>query len=291
MVRDTAACPGNAGYTSDVDAQSATTALGELTSSAHDDLPLDRGALLIAAAFDRELDVDREVAMLDGLAQGARGRVSPDLDPLTAINELNEYLFDHIGFAGNEADYYDPRNSLLHEVLRRRLGIPITLSLVYVEVGRRLGLPLRGVGMPGHFLVRHGDESSLFIDPYYSGVLLSEAECAERLRRISDTVRWDRSFLAPVTNRAFLARMLRNLSAIWVKRNDAENAIASLGLLMAVQPEETGHWRDRGMLFYKLGDRTLALDDLEHYLDAAFSAPDAWYVRRVVEKIRSGEPD
>ncbi len=224
-----------------MDAESATNALEELSRRAQDDLPLDRGALLIAAAFDPEVDVDRETGLLDSLAQGASRRVSAELDPLTAINELNAYLFDHVGFAGNEADYYDPKNSMLHEVLRRRLGIPITLSVVYIEVGRRLGLPLRGVGMPGHFLVRHDEEPSAHIDPYYRGTLLSEAECVERLRRISGAVRWDRSFLDPVTDRSVLARMLRNLSAIWVGRNDTPRAILSLGLLMAVQPEESGH--------------------------------------------------
>lgn len=272
-----------------MDAQSATDALAELAADARDDLPLDRGAFLVAAAFDPDLDVEREVGVLDALAQGAARRVAAEFDPLTAINELNEYLFDHVGFGGNDADYYDPRNSLLHEVLRRRLGIPITLSVVYIEAGRRLGMPLRGVGMPGHFLVRHDAEPSLYIDPFHRGALLSEEECAERLRRISDTVRWERAFLTPATDRAILARMLRNLSAVWVKRDDAPNAILALGLLMAVQPEESGHWRDRGMLRYKRGDRALALEDLERYLEASFSAPDAWYVRRLIERIRSGE--
>ena len=276
-------------YTRRVDAQSATDALAELAADARDDLPLDRGAFLIAAAFAPDLDVEREIGVLDALAQGGSRRVSVGLDPLTAINELNEYLFDHVGFAGNDGDYYDPRNSLLHEVLRRRLGIPITLSVVYIEAGRRLGMPLRGVGMPGHFLVRHDSEPSLYIDPFHRGALLNETECAERLRRISDTVRWERAFLTPAADRAILARMLRNLSAVWVKRDDAPNAILALGLLMAVQPEESGHWRDRGMLRYKRGDSALALEDLERYLEASFSAPDAWYVRRLIERIRSGE--
>ena len=198
----------------DVDVPSATRALGALTAD-RDGPPLDRGALLIAAAFAPEVDVDRELGLLDALAQGARGRVTADLDPLAAVNNLNEYLFDHVGFSGNETDYYDPRNSLLHEVVRRRLGIPVTLSLVYIETGRRLGIPLVGIGMPGHFLVRHRREESLFVDPFYGGALLSASECAERLRRISGAVRWHRSFLEPVSRRDLLARMLRNLAALW----------------------------------------------------------------------------
>lgn len=268
-----------------MDAPSATRTLGEL-AAAQDGPPLDRGALLIAAAFDSSVDRDRELALLDSLARGADGRVTASLDPLAAVNALNEYLFDHVGFRGNEADYYDPRNSLLHEVLRRRLGIPITLSLVYIETGRRLGVPLVGVGMPGHFLVRHQQEEALFIDPFYSGGLLSESECAERLRAISGAVRWHRSFLEPVTNQAFLARMLRNLAAVWVERGEAGNAVLSLDLLIALQPKETGHHRDRGMLHYRRGEHGLALTDLERYLDTASSAPDAWHVRRMVERIR-----
>lgn len=270
-----------------MDAITATEALAQAAAEHGDDAPLDRGAFLIAAAFDPEVDVERELKALDALARGAERSVAGAEGALSAVNELNEYLFDHVGFSGNEHDYYEPRNSLLHEVLRRRLGIPITLSVVYIEVGRRLGMPLRGVGMPGHFLVRHDDEPSLFVDPYYRGAVLTEQECAERLRSIADTVRWERAFLTPVTPRAILARMLRNLSAVWVKRGDTESAIVALGLLMAVQPEETGHWRDRGMLRYQLGDHALALADLERYIDVSFTAPDVWYVRRVIERIRA----
>ena len=272
-----------------MDAVSVTTLLADLTGDAHDDVPLDRGALLIAAAFDPAVDVEAELALLDALAHGASNRISGDLDALHSINELNEYLFDHVGFTGNESDYYDPLNSFLPQVLRRRLGIPISLSLIYKEVGRRLGIPLLAIGMPGHFIVRHRDEPSLFIDPFYRGVLLSEAECAERVRKISPSVRWDRAFLSPISNRAFLARMLRNLSAIWVNRGETDEAVVALSLLIAVQPEELGHLRDRGMLRYNRGEHAPALEDLARYLESAIGAPDAWYVRRIVEKIRAEE--
>ena len=272
-----------------MDAVSVTTLLADLTGDAHDDVPLDRGALLIAAAFDPAVDVEAELALLDALAHGASNRISNDLDALQSINELNEYLFDHVGFTGNESDYYDPLNSFLPQVLRRRLGIPISLSLIYKEVGRRLGIPLLAIGMPGHFIVRHRDEPSLFIDPFYRGVLLSEAECTERVRKISPSVRWDRAFLSPISNRAFLARMLRNLSAIWVNRGETNEAVVALSLLIAVQPEELGHLRDRGMLHYNRGEHALALEDLARYMESAMGAPDAWYVRRIVEKIRAEE--
>lgn len=269
-----------------VDTQSATNAIGDLATAEGEEIPLDRGALLIAAAFDHEVDVEHELGVLDSLAQGVARRMPHDLDPLASVNELNDYLFENIGLEGNDTDYYDPKNSLIHEVLRRRLGIPITLSLVYVEVGRRLGVPFQGVGMPGHFLVRHRDERSLYIDPFYKGVLLSEEDCAERLKKISTSVRWDKSFLHPISSRAFLARMLRNLSAIYVSKNEAKQAITALHILVAIQPEEPGHLRDRGLLLHQTGDNGSALSDLESYLNSSFAAPDAWYIQRVVDQIR-----
>ncbi|MEX2598198.1 MAG: transglutaminase-like domain-containing protein [Dehalococcoidia bacterium] len=251
-----------------------------------DDVDLAAGALLIAAAFDHDVDVEHELRVLDALAAGVRDRMPLEGSHLASVNVLNDYLFDEIGFAGNEAHYYDPRNSLLHEVLARRLGIPITLSLVYIETGCRLGIPLQGVGMPGHFLVRHVEEDSLYIDPFYRGIMLSEVECAERLRKITGNIRWDRSFLHPINNRSFLARILRNLSAIWVKEEALDDAVLTLGMLIALQPGEPGHRRDRGMLRYRLGEHDNALHDLETYLENDVAAPDAWYVRRLTEEIR-----
>ena len=131
-------------------------------------------------------------------------------EPLHALNTLSEYLFDEVGFRGNREDYYDPRNSLLNCVLSRRQGIPITLSLVYVEVGRRLGIPLVGVGMPGHFLVKHQAIDDLYIDPFHSGILLSEFECALRLQEmVGERLRWNPDYLAPVNKLSFIARIMR----------------------------------------------------------------------------------
>ena len=143
-----------------------------------EEIKLDRAALVLAAAEYPELDVARETSVLDSLAAGAARRLSGQQDPLSSINELNDYLFDEVGFRGNEDEYYDPRNSYLNEVLARRLGIPIPLSLVYIETGRRLGVPLLGVGMPGHFMVRHAGVDDLFVDPFRGGILLTEQECA-----------------------------------------------------------------------------------------------------------------
>ena len=246
-------------------------------------------ALTAAAALGEEIDVELEKTRLDDVAKEARERVALAEGPLGQINALNETMFDDLGFAGNTDDYYDPRNSLLNQVIERRLGIPITLSLVYIEVGARVGIPLAGVGMPGHFLVKHDAESSLFVDPFHRGVILDEGECIQQFSRINEGLHWDPLFLSPVAPRSLLARMLRNLGAIWTQREDLALAERVLTLLMALQPGEAGHKRDRGMLRFRLGQRDDALADLESYLDPSTSAPDTWYVRRMVDRIKGGD--
>lgn len=247
-------------------------------------------AMTVAAAMRPEADVEQGLDQLTELAAGASFRVARAESPLGQINALNARLFDELGFSGNVDDYYDPRNSLLDAVIERRLGIPITLSLLYIEVARRLEVPMVGVGMPGHFLVRHVDEESLYVDPYNRGVILSEAECVAQFHRVNQGVRWDPAFLAPVSDRALLARMLRNLGAIWTQRAQLRQAEQVLTMLVALQPGEAGHLRERGMLRFRLGERDQALTDLERYIDASVSAPDAWYVRRLIDRIR-GESD
>ena len=246
------------------------------------------GALLIGAAVEADVDVDRQLSLLDDMASAVRERAEAADGTLAQINVLNDYLFDDLGFTGNNEDYYDPRNSMLHHVLSRRIGIPITLSLLYVEVGARVGVPLVGIGMPGHFLVRHEADNSIFIDPFHRGVMLTEKECAHQFRLINQRVRWQKAFLAPVTKHAFLARVMRNLSAIWVQREELEQAERVLGLLVVLQPDELGHRRDRGMLRHRLGNPAGALEDLEAYLERQESAPDTWHVRGVVSQLRDG---
>lgn len=243
-------------------------------------------ALVASAAVSPAVDVTAEMARLDDLAAGASHRVGAAESPLGKVNALNEHLFDELGFAGNMDEYYDPRNSLLDQVMGRRLGIPITLSLLYIEVGARLDVPLAGIGMPGHFLVRHVEEDGLYVDPFNRGVILSEAECKDQFQRINEGMRWDPAFLAAVSPRSMVARMLRNLAAIWTQREELALAERVLTLLVALQPGEAGHRRDRGMLRFRQGHEVEALEDLERYVDPLIRAPDAWYVRRLIERIR-----
>ena len=188
------------------------------------DLDLTQMALLIGLSEYPNLDIELERQSLDSLASGASHRLDDEDDSLARANMLSEYLFDEVGFSANQEDYYDPRNSYLNEVLERRLGIPITLSLLYMEVGKRLDMDLEGVGMPGHFLVRvKSGSEDILVDPFHRGILLSEQECARRLQEIvGNTVAWDKRYVAGVSGRELITRILRNLGAIYTAANDYE---------------------------------------------------------------------
>lgn len=251
-----------------------------------DEIDLARAALLIAATEYPSLDVEQQLGVLDSLSRAASTRIGDRSNALACVNSLSEYLFDELGFQGNQ-DYYDPRNSYLNEVLDRRLGIPITLSLVCIEVGRRLEIPLVGVGMPGHFLLKHWDEQELFIDPFNRGIILSEEECAQRLRQVTQAnVAWDSRYLATVSNREFIVRILRNLKGIYLGREDHRRAVDIIDMLLVLRPNAVEELRDRGLARYQLGQYAEALDDLRQYTDAAPAGSDAEGVQRLIGRIQ-----
>lgn len=184
----------------------------ELVNGPEAALPLDEAGLLIAAHAKPELDVAGHLARLDALAEEVR---EPTLDGLRRL------LFRDLGFAGNEDDYYDPRNSYLDDVLERRTGIPISLAIVMMEVGRRVAVPLSGVSMPGHFLVRDKVDPEVFIDPFARGIVLDRRGCRLRFHGVHGvTATFDPAFLEPVGRRAIVDRMLANLEAIAGTRSD-----------------------------------------------------------------------
>ena len=257
-----------------------------VTSVPDDDIDLARASFLIAASEYPDLDVDGQMAALDSLAAVAVRRIGEYPEPFYAVNKLSEYLFDEVGFSGNSDDYYDPRNSYLNEVLARQRGIPITLSLICVLVGRLVGIPLQGVGMPGHFLVSHRTEGNVVIDPFHRGIMVSEEECAERLRQVAGAnAEWDASYLDPVTNREFLARMLRNLKGIYLQSRDHPRVLSVIDFLVALAPQAPRERRDRGLIHYQLGHLAEALDDLRFYLEATPAGPQHGPVQRLVDSI------
>lgn len=261
--------------------------LDGIAGSSEDEIDLARAALLIAATEYPSLNIERELYRLSVLADGVAHRLEEDNDPLFALNTLSEYLFDELGFKANHDDYYDPRNSFLNEVLERRLGIPITLSLVYLEVGKRVGVPLMGIGMPGHFLVKHRDVSDLFVDPYHNGVLLSIEECKNRLTQVTQgSVRWDAGHLQSIGGREFVARILRNLKAVYLQKRDYTRVLNTIDRLLVFQPQASQERRDRGVVNYRLGNYQQALDDLQGYADSAPRIQDSDAVYRLIEQIQ-----
>jgi len=230
--------------------------------------------------------MQRELKTLDDLAAAASPRVNEGEDALYRVNALSEYLFDELGFRGNREEYADPRNSYLNDVLEQRLGIPITLTVLYMDVGRRLGIPLAGVGMPGHFLARHRDEPDLFIDPFNGGVLLSVDECAERFKEVTDgSVAWDPKYLAPVSSREIVARILRNLKMAYVQQEDNHRALAAIDWLLLVQPNANDELRDRGFLYCRTGRYSEALDDLRDYVASGTRGPDGLAIDELIGRI------
>jgi regulator of sirC expression with transglutaminase-like and TPR domain len=212
----------------------ATQRFEELLLSAEAEVPLDEAALVIAQHADRALDVSAELDRIDDLAAGCG---EPTLDGMV------NHLFVDLGFRGNRQDYYDPRNSYLQEVMRRRLGIPITLAVLAISVGRRIGAPVVGVGMPGHFLLRDQVDHDVFVDPF-GGRRLDRRGCADRFRAVhGDEVEFDERFLHPVGTFAILARMLANLRAVALATADRQSLLWVLRLrstIPGVPIEERG---------------------------------------------------
>ncbi|WP_017299125.1 SirB1 family protein [Nodosilinea nodulosa] len=248
---------------------------------------LARAALYLAQEDSPHLVVDDYLAMLDRMAETLRQRLPADGYPLKIIRTINEYLFNDLNFRGNSVDYYDPRNSFLNEVLERRVGIPITLSLVYLELANRIGFPMAGVSMPGHFLVRPTvNEMAVFVDPFNRGEILFEQDCNDRLKQMfGEAARLEPQHLAPVPPVAFLVRMLTNLKMIYLQNRDVPKALDAINRILLINPEAVAEWRDRGLIHYQQGQLDQAQLDLERYLYQHPDAADAFEIRRVIEQI------
>jgi regulator of sirC expression with transglutaminase-like and TPR domain len=250
---------------------------------------LARAALLIAEEEEPRLcDVEGCLARLAELGAEARRRVEAAGAGLE-VEALNLYLFGEQGFAGNVADYYDPRNSLLHRVLERATGIPITLSIVYMEVGRRAGLEVEGVGLPGHFVVRAaapGGEPVL-VDPF-NGRATDAEECQQRLDLIyGGQVTLGDEHLRATGTRAILARVLGNLKAVYAKAGLHRRALAAVERILVLSPHDLEERRDRGLLLAQLGRLPEAIADTRRYLNQRTDAPDADTVREQLKKMHT----
>lgn len=255
--------------------QKGTAALDEfraLVGASGEDVDVVEGALLISQLEYPELDraaCRRRLEAMRGKAAEFRQG-----DALHRITALNQVFFGRWGFRGNREDYYDPRNSCLNEALDRRTGIPITLSLVYIEVARGAALDLVGVGMPGHFLVGIAGRDDLYVDVFDGGTLLTRADCAARLRELRPELAFRPEFLDPVGPRQILIRMLNNLLAIYAGASLYAKALAALEMIACLEPDAPEWLRQRGLIHARLKNCSKAIADLEHYLALVPDAPD-----------------
>ena len=239
-------------------------------------LDLVRIALLVAAESDPELDVDAQLRTLDRWGDELRARIAPGWNNLQKLARLRNYVYEDLGFRGNHKDYYSPTNSLLHEVMQRRLGIPLTLSIIFMELGWRIGMPLEGVGFPGHFLVRlAGEPGDLLLDPFRDGMSVDRQDCARMLEQITEgRRRFDDAMLASIGKRAMIARLLMNLKSAYIRAREDERALTAVDRLLVMQPGDPDETRDRGLLLYRLQRYREAMAELTEYLRARPQADD-----------------
>ncbi len=250
-------------------------------------IDLAKAALYIAQEEYPHLKIAPYLNALDIMAAEVEERLPVERYPLRIIQSLNQYFYNDLGFTGNTSDYYDPRNSFLNEVINRRTGIPITLSLVYMEVARRIEFPMVGIGMPGHFLIRPDFEDvGIFVDAFNQGEILFDSDCEERLAQMyGRPVQLQPQFTEAVSPRQVLTRMLTNLKLIYLNRKDLPRALAIVEHILLLFPDGPMERRDRGLLYYQLGYGSKASQDLEIYLAMLPNAEDAYVIRRLLDQL------
>ena len=255
--------------------------LFELAQIENDQIDLATGALLIAKDAYADLDVKAYLQQLDQMAEELQSQIGEEADTSEQISHLNRYLFEAQGFAGSsQENYYDARNSYLNHVLERKIGIPITLSVVYIEIGKRIGLPLVGVGFPGHFIVKHRYLETV-IDPFEKGQILSDEDLSERLTQIfRESVPMHPHFLQTVTNKEILARMLRNLRQIYFRQEEYEKAARAAERITWLAPQSAQDYRDLGYLYYQVNAYAKSLDSFNTYLRLSDDPPDREEIHR-----------
>ncbi len=251
-------------------------------------LDLARAALLVAAEADPALRVEQQVGILDEWGRTLKQRLDPSWNNLQRLARLRSFVYDELGFRGDTRDYFDPRNALLHEVLGRRKGIPLTLAIVMLELGWRVDMPLEGVGFPAHFLVRlAGEPGDLVLDPFDDGRSVHEEDCRRILAASTGgRLEFEPAMLASVGKREMIVRLLHNLKNSYLRADHHAGALAAVERLLVLHPEDAGQRRDRGLLLHRLGRYGEALEALRDYLASAPAALDREDVERRVVALR-----
>ena len=262
----------------------ARDAFTRLLQSPERELDLAEGALLIAAEEYPELRPSTYLNQIARMSSDLKQRVRTEVEPRRIVELANDYFFEELHFKGNREEYYDPRNSFLNEVIDRRVGIPITLAVLYVAVGERAGLPVRGVGMPGHFLVKYAPATvgvEVFIDAF-NGRALTREDCGKMLQEMyGEAVEMRPALLEPSTKRQILARILNNLKSLYLSRGDLARALSASDRIVLTDPHLTAEWRDRGLIQFQLRRDTAALNDFSRYLAVRPEPDDAARVKQL----------
>ncbi len=271
-------------------AQDARRQFAALVARPDEEIDLAHAALLVGAEEEPRCDTARCLALLEQMGGEARARIA--LQHFAPAAALNQYLFEEQGFTGNRNEYYDPRNSLLHYVLEHRTGIPLTLSVVYMEVGRRAGLQMEGIGLPGHFIVRARSSNpeepfgNILVDPFH-GKIIDEDECQQRLDVIYDgQVALTPEHLRPATTREILVRLLRNLKAIYVQAHLYRRALAVIERVLLLASGAVDERRDRGMVLAQLDRLPEAISEIQSYLQFAPGHEDVETTREQLKRLQ-----
>ncbi len=253
----------------------------DLLTNQRQDVNLDVAALEVATIEYPEITPDPFVEILDSYAVELSERLSPHTDGEEFIEVASAYMFDELGFCGNQEDYYNPRNSCLNEVVTARIGNPISLAVVYIEIARRLARPVQGIALPGHFFVKYDDgDYKAYVDVFHGGRIVDERECFDLASSIVSTPVNDPTYLAPVENHHIVVRMLNNLRSIYLRNRDYVKAFEVLTLLLKATPLSGDCFLQRGVVNIELRKFEQAKDDLQHYLILEPLALD----RRAVEQ-------
>ena len=260
----------------------------QLASLADDRIDLAHGAFLIAKAAYPDLNESVYQKRLDRMAARVKLDMTADTRSADIISRLNYTLFEREGFRGNRENYYDPDNSFLNRVLDRKIGIPITLSLIYIEVAGRLGLNVRGIGLPGHFITALCIESEkIFIDPFNRGEILTVDECLQIVRTyLGNAVTPDLQWLQPIGRLDILVRMLRNIKLIYARQNNDVMLFKAIHWILTLQPEATKERSERAMLYEAMGSPGRAIKDWERYIASIGDHQSVNEIRTRIEKLK-----
>jgi len=259
----------------------------KLMKKPEQDIRLAEAALYIASDEYPKIDIHAYLTQLDKWSSTLKKEVlrKPGRSRLDVLNDL---LFDKMQFSGNIDNYYDPKNSYLNNVIDSRKGIPISLSVIYLELAWNLGLDATGVGFPGHFLVKIKDRGKVvYVDAFYRGRVMSLNDCVEFWNDISEgELEFQDSFLSSMNKHQILIRMLRNLKGIYLEQKSYRKLICVMDKLVILNPHLPEEVRDRGIIYYQMQAHRLALKDFEGYLSIAPESEDGEVIHQYIEVLR-----